>query len=340
MGRCAGCWKLGCRHAHHAAPAGPAAGRCARRSPPILAEMERCEPVDEAYDEPEVVEEMASPAIDLARGSVAVVDGDKLVAFGALSVSAPAATWKASLCGGVHPAYTHRGIGGRVVDRLVDCARVHPRHRQPGAPGELKIWVASNRPGTAAVAGRAGFQTWRWFLRMRRDLGEPVAADRYSGRPADPPYRDADDEAVRLGSNESFADHWGSTPMDAARWRAEYRDSTPFRPDQLPCGDPVRIRRRDPGAVAGFVLTSEFHGDTEHRGYRTGYIARVGTRRSARGRGVASALLTRTLTGLADSGYRFAELGVDADSPTGAGRLYERAGFRTLTTSRVMGRHF
>jgi ribosomal protein S18 acetylase RimI-like enzyme len=52
---------------------------------------------------------------------------------------------------------------------------------------------------------------------------------------------------------------------------------------------------------------------------------------------VASALLARTLTGLAESGYRFAELGVDADSPTGAGRLYERAGFRTFTTSRVLG---
>jgi len=52
---------------------------------------------------------------------------------------------------------------------------------------------------------------------------------------------------------------------------------------------------------------------------------------------VASALLARTLTGLAESGYRFAELGVDADSPTGAGRFYERAGFRTFTTSRVLG---
>src|SRR5664279_3751400 len=58
----------------------------------ILAEMERREPVDESYDEPEVLEEMSSPAIDLARGSVAVLDGETLVAFGALSISAPNAT--------------------------------------------------------------------------------------------------------------------------------------------------------------------------------------------------------------------------------------------------------
>jgi len=309
----------------------------------ILAEMERCEPVDEAYDEPEVVEEMASPAIDLARGSIGVVDGERLVAFGALFISAPAATWKASLWGGVHPEYTHRGIGGRVVDRLVECAREIRETDTPGAPGELKIWVESNRPGTAAVAGRAGFRTWRYFLRMRRDLGEPVGAVDTPGGMVIRPYCDADDEAVRLVSNESFADHWGSTEMDAVRWRAEYRDSTSFRPDHsflaVTAAEPDSAAEI-PGGVAGFLLTSEFHGDTEHRGYRTGYIARVGTRRSARGRGVASALLARALTGLAESGYRFAELGVDADSPTGAGRLYERAGFRTLTTSQVLGLRF
>ena len=302
----------------------------------ILAEMERREPVDEAYDEPEVIEEMSSPAIDLARGSAAVLDGDTLLAFGALSISAPAATWKASLWGGVHPDHTHRGIGRRVIDHLVDRAREIRAADNPGAPGELKIWAESNRPGTAVVGAQAGFDTWRYFLRMRRDLGDPVAQlpapDGLSIRP----YRDAEAEAVRLVSNESFADHWGSTPMDSARWRAEFADSTSFQPDH----SFVALAGSDTAIsvpVAGFVLTSEFRGDTEHRGYRTGYVSRVGTSRSARGRGVDSALLARTLTGLADSGYRFAELGVDADSPTGAGRLYERAGFRTFTTSRVLG---
>ena len=305
----------------------------------ILAEMERREPVDEAYDEPEVVQEMSSPAIDLARGSVAVLDGDTLVAFGALSIGAPSATWKAALWGGVHPDHTHRGIGRRVIDHLVNRAREIRDADNPGAPGELKIWAESNRPGTAAVGTQAGFDTWRYFLRMRRDLGDPVAQLPPPDGLVIRPYRDADDDAVRLLSNESFADHWGSTPMDAARWRAEFADSTSFQPDQsfAALADPDTSI---PGPVAGFVLTSEFHGDTEHRGYRTGYVARVGTSRSARGRGVASALLARTLTGLSESGYRFAELGVDADSPTGAGRLYERAGFLAFTTSQVLGRRF
>ncbi len=88
------------------------------------------------------------------------------------------------------------------------------------------------------------------------------------------------------------------------------------------------------------MLTSEFEADTRQRGYPTGYIARVGTLRGARGRGIASALLARTLAGLADAGYRYAELGVDADSPTGAGRLYERAGFVTIGRNIVAGKRF
>jgi len=304
----------------------------------ILAEMERREPVDESYDEPEVLEEMSSPAIDLARGSVAVLDGETLVAFGALSISAPTATWKASLWGGVHPDHTHRGIGHRVIEQLADRARDIRDADNPRAPGELKIWAERNRPGTAAVGIQAGFDTWRYFLRMRRDLGDPVAPLPAPDGMVIRPYRDVEDDAVRMASNESFADHWGFTPMDAARWRAEFADSTSFQTDHsfvaVPDSETVAA------AVAGFVLTSEFHGDTVHRGYRTGYIARVGTSRSARGRGVASALLARTLTSLAESGYRCAELGVDADSPTGAGRLYERAGFRTFTTCRVLGLRF
>jgi hypothetical protein len=43
---------------------------------------------------------------------------------------------------------------------------------------------------------------------------------------------------------------------------------------------------------------------------------------------------------LAADGYRYAELGVDADSPTGAGRIYERLGFVTLDRDSVAGRRF
>jgi mycothiol synthase len=299
----------------------------------ILAAMERAEPVDEAYSQQDVVEEMTSPGVDLERGTLAVLDGDRLVAFGELHVSPPAPAWKAYLWGGVLPEYTHRGIGRQVVVGMATAMR---DAQAPGSPGELKMWIESGRPGTAAVAKTAGFDTWRYFLRMRRDLREPLFMMATPAGVLIRPYRDSDDDAVRLVSNESFADHWGSTPLDAARWRAEFAESSSFRPA---CSFVATVDWVRDAPVVSFVLTSEFEAETAQRGYRTGYVARVGTSRAARGRGVAGALLAHALTALADAGDRYAELGVDAESPTGAGRLYERAGFVTITTSRVVGRH-
>jgi mycothiol synthase len=299
----------------------------------VLAAMEVAEPIDETLSERDVIEELTAPGVDLPRSGIAVLDGDRLVGFGWLRVSPLSASWKALPWAGVLPEYDFGAIGRRIVTHLEARAKAIRDEDAPGLPGELKIWVEETRPTTAALVASMGYQNWRYFFRMRRDLSEPVTA------PAEPDgvqirqYRPDDDDAVLAVSNESFADHWGSTPMDRQRWRAEYADSPSFRPE-------LSLLALIDGEVVCFVLTSEFDADTEHRGYCTGYIARVGSLRRVRGRGIASALLTRTLQALAKAGYRYAELGVDADSPTGAGRIYQRAGFEVIGRSYVAGKHF
>jgi mycothiol synthase len=306
----------------------------------IVAAIERVEPVDETLSEQDVLDELSVPGVDLDRASAGIFDTDRLVAFGWLRIS-PLTTarpedpiiWKASQWAGVHPECVGRGLGHRVIEHLESCAAVMRDHDAPGVPGEMKIWLEEGRPRTARLAESMGYQTWRYFLRMRRDLAQPVTVI------DDPPgvqirqFLVADDEEVMHVSNASFADHWGSTPMDAARWRADFSDSSSFRPAHS------RVATTG-GSIMGFLFSAEFEADTRERGYPTGYIARVGTLRTARGRGIASALLGRTLQGFADGGYRFAELGVDAESPTDAGRLYERAGFVTISRTRVVGKRF
>ena len=299
----------------------------------VLDAMQRAEPVDEVYGEQDVIEEMTAPGVDLGRASIGIFDDDRLVAFGWLRVSPPSPAWKAQQLAGVHPDYVGRGIG-RLILRQLEAKAVEVRDLDaPGLPGELKIWLDPERPRTVALVAAAGYETWRYFFRMRCDLHNPIPdlpapADTVIRR-----YRPGDDEAVRLVSNASFADHWGSTPMDRERWRADYADSSSFRPEHS------WVAVLDDEVVA-FVMTSEFEAESLQRGYPTGYIARVGTARDARGRGIAGALLARTLRGLAAAGYRYAELGVDADSPTGAGRLYQRAGFVTIGRNPVAGKRF
>ena len=300
--------------------------------------MERAEPVDEAFDEQDFIEELSGPRADLGRGSLGIFEDDRLVAVGWLLIKSAAiedesAEWEVSLAGGVHPDYTGRGLGRRIVQELEERAVQIRDADAAGSPGVLKAGVDELRPRTTALIAAAGYETWRYFLRMRCDLLAvrpavvvPVGVDVR-------PYQAADDDAVRRVSNEAWADHWGSQPMDQATWRAQFAESGSFRPKHS------RVAVLD-GRIVGFVLVSEFDADTEQRGYRTGYIGRVGTLRRARGRSIASTLLADSLDSLAAAGYCSAELDVDAESPTGAGPLYERAGFVTIGQMRIFGRRF
>jgi ribosomal protein S18 acetylase RimI-like enzyme len=207
----------------------------------------------------------------------------------------------------------------------------------PGLPAELTMWLPQPRVSATALAMREGFEPWRYFFEMRRDLSDPVEI---LGVPAGFALREFrvgdDDEPVRLARNASFADHWGSLETSPERWRAQLVEATSFRPQH----SFVATFEDGPtaGEIAAFVLGEEFDAETEAHGYRTGYIALVGTVRQARGHGLASALLNRQLASMSDDGYRYAELGVDSDSPTGAGRIYQRAGFSQFKRVTAVGK--
>ena len=78
------------------------------------------------------------------------------------------------------------------------------------------------------------------------------------------------------------------------------------------------------GEIAG-VLFGEQQRDPDQ-----GWIDDLGVRRAYRRRGIAEALLKTAFAELYRRGERRVGLGVDAESPTGATRVYERAGMRTL----------
>ena len=74
----------------------------------------------------------------------------------------------------------------------------------------------------------------------------------------------------------------------------------------------------DGDQVAGTLFSDNIDGN--------GWVEIVGVRRPWRGRGLAQAMLRHAFTGLYDRGVTHIGLSVDAQSPTGAPRTYERAG--------------
>jgi len=79
--------------------------------------------------------------------------------------------------------------------------------------------------------------------------------------------------------------------------------------------------------LMGMLSSREYEGYYKKTGRRDLHIALVGTRAAGRNRGIASALLVTAMSAARASGYDRASLTVDADSLTGAVRLYERVGF-------------
>jgi ribosomal protein S18 acetylase RimI-like enzyme len=59
-----------------------------------------------------------------------------------------------------------------------------------------------------------------------------------------------------------------------------------------------------------------------------GWIASLAVRKPWRRRGLGEALLLRSLGQFYERGERVVQLGVDAENPSGATRLYERVGMR------------
>ncbi|MDQ6658949.1 MAG: GNAT family N-acetyltransferase [Actinomycetota bacterium] len=304
----------------------------------INAEMELAEPADEHLSVDDIVEELAGPTTDLPRASCGLFDGHRLVAYSTVSAISDETGWKAMLNGGVSSAWTRRGLGTRVLRRAQEQAKAWKAAAAPTVPGELLMWLEQHRVSTVALAQAEGFQIWRYFFRMQRDLADPVDTPAAPTGFAIRGYLDGDQEVVRVARNLSFADHWGSLESTPERWHAHMTGSKSFRPQHSYLA--IFDDGPDAGSVAAFVMAEEFDAETDAHGYRTGYIALVGTLRAARGHGLASMLLRRQLTSMRDDGYAYAELGVDSDSPTGAGRLYQRAGFFELERNSVAGKRF
>lgn len=305
----------------------------------------------ERYAPEDLAEELGEPGFTPALDSMGVWDGDRMAGYGQLRVKAVLLEGQAmaSIHGGVHPAYRGRGVGRAIMDRLEARASGLSAERHPGAPVRLNVWAHAPESGTARLAAARGYVPVRYFQDMRLDLYRWQDPDPGGPSPRAVPFEPRHAEAVRLAHNEAFADHWGSTPRTPEVW-ADMLASRSARPalSRVALAEPPTQASLDPagpgatapdfpaansptGTVDSYVLCAEWAPGTLH-------VHLVGTRRWARGRGLAATLLTDVIRAAREAGYQRVELGVDSESPTGAVGLYERVGFAKVRTNVVYSR--
>lgn len=110
---------------------------------------------------------------------------------------------------------------------------------------------------------------------------------------------------------ETFADHWGRFPTTMEAFAQEWWEAPTWDAEL------VVVARRDAEPI-GFVASIIVSGG--------GYITSLGVREPWRGRGVATALMRRTIADLAARGCRDVFLSADEGNATGATALYTSLG--------------
>jgi ribosomal protein S18 acetylase RimI-like enzyme len=280
----------------------------------------------EFLTEQDLLDDFGHPDHDFPRGSMGAFAGRTMAAFGTVRVRSQAdPVHDMRYWGGVHPDWRQQGLGARLLDWAEDAAvRLHQEHF-PGRPLSLSGNSLTHNPDAAALFAARGYQPVRWFHVMSRDLKVPLPDAPLAPDVRVVPFSPELSEDARSIRNEAFADHWGSTETSAEAWEHHVTGST-FRPGF----SFVAYAGHEP---AGFVLSDEYEAYNEVAGGRDLFVDLIGTRRAARGRGIASALLIRALAEARAAGFASGSLVVDADSPTGAVGLYERIGFTVKHTS-------
>ncbi len=84
--------------------------------------------------------------------------------------------------------------------------------------------------------------------------------------------------------------------------------------------------------MAGFSINFVCPPENARQGQQEGWIAELGVRPRYRRKGIASALLCRSMQAFKDAGLLYAGLSVDTENPTGALSIYRRLGFVPIKT--------
>jgi mycothiol synthase len=211
----------------------------------------------------------------------------------------------------VRPDQRNQGVEDALLDLLEREARRIADAAPPEAqPSLMQGFAGSDTAQRDRLLSR-GFGVIRAFWTMRIDQTEaPPAPEWPEGITLRTYQPGQDDRAVFDAVEEAFQDHWEYLPTPFEEWMER-----PNRPEFDPS---LWFLALDGDQIAGATLCTNEP--------QRGWINKVAVRRPWRKRGLALALVRHALGTFWVRGVRRVELGVDAQSPTNAQKVYERAG--------------
>ncbi len=283
------------------------------------------EHLDEGTSPGELREEFGSPTFDPARDICIWEDGDgAMLAFAQIWIPAAGDVVDGYVWFKVHPEHCDGTIESEIFAWGAERMREVGRDRNVRV--QLRSGARTTQAERIAVLEQHGFTRNRYFLRMARNLSEPIADPKLPDGFAIRAVAGTDEAAAWIDMfNLSFIDHWNHHPKTVEE-RLHWMSESFYRPHL------DLIAQAPDGTFAAFAFCGVFADENGRTGRNEGWVELLGTRRGYRSMGLGRAILLAALQRLKAEGVDTAVLGVDADSLTGATRLYESVGFKPILT--------
>jgi mycothiol synthase len=202
--------------------------------------------------------------------------------------------------------------------RLLDVSKANPND----GPRVFQSLIEETESDLVSVLERAGYKIFRYGLRLVRpdleNIPDLPLPDGIEVRPVKPEHF----RAIIDAWNEACKDMRAQVPISDETF-AIWREQPSFDPSMWQIawhGDEVI------GTIMNFVDAE----DNEKYHRKRGHPEMISVKRGWRRKGIARALLARSLRMLRERGMTEAALGVDAENPSGARHLYEGMGFRVV----------
>ena len=228
----------------------------------------------------------------------------------------------------LHPAWRGRGIGRAALLWIEARLRQVAAGHDPARPKFFQGFATQGNRYQAELLEAHGYRPVRHFHTMVRptldDIPDFPLPEGLEVRPVLPVHY----RAIWDADVEAFRDAWSFGEPDEARYQSWLTDQTTFQPELWQVAWDAATNE-----VAGQVQTFIDHAENERFNRRRGYTENISVRRPYRRRGLARALIVRSLRAQRDAGMTASTLNVDSESLTGATRVYEDCGFRVTQTN-------
>jgi mycothiol synthase len=221
--------------------------------------------------------------------------------------------------GYVHPAFKGRGIGTSLLRAAEKRAYEEMLLAEPDVRIAFRSPINHRDQAAHELHRKEGYTPLRYYWRMEINLSVPPAPANFpDGIELRPFVKDEHARAILDAQNESFRDHWGNHDELYEQWAARKFGRKEFDPTLWMIAWDGRSAQ-----IAGFS-------QNRYRG-GIGWIGTLGVRRPWRKRGLGEALLLHSFGEFYKRGTTTVGLGVDAQNPTGATRLYQKVGMRAVS---------